>query len=812
MGFFDDITEEVTDEVDKAVDEAEDRFQGITDNPRQAIDQTVENAEKAIDKAENVAKDVEEEAGNVAKEVGEAANDIKQGATNVANEVNQGDISGVVDEATDTVQDVASGDADTGSSGENTRDEPPKDLGPSGQPPKTRKGEDRNPKKRKGENRNPNVRKGEPGLPDSKKRGSLQNQLNQTEKANLEQEIRQTINKNPGIGSQAQALRRARNTPTEEQRKRQDPIPFNPAAKLIPSREDKIQSLERQVNQRQDIDFADLNQIGDILFAEEELGDEKQADNVDFEDVQKLADKTEKADLSPGELRTLTSEESGEFIAENTEDFLKPNQNPGIEFLGTGTAAATGVAAEGINAFGNENQSFEFNEAVKVTEDEQEAFEDVTGNVIAEIPAQLTEIPRRAGQAQQIANNQLSEEAAAAAAIAATQQTIDFIEENPRKAAAGGTIGFLVSGPVGTSGFRKATGNTVDLGKAKAGDVAGKVENQLTPGGFDETTARDFIAGDLGKRPMNPDEVQNSIPEEDILMGRNVPDVQESVPTTERTRREFLKEFGLPRNTDPENFVGKEFSPDDGSKIKDILTNKRKGQAQLVSPKQRIKDKTDNILDNDNTGKDVGISDRINRIEDKIRSPDRNRDTDFIDETRLARDNDKTEFNKPEGPRNGLDTGLGLGLGLGLGQGEESGLDNPQDQGQDRDQRQPPEEEPEQDPFLEEDNIHDFESGFEELFLGPRRDRRKRREDEEDRRRRRRDRDFDIDLEESKEDEKEFLFDEDTNVDINEDTEFTGSLAGNVFGLEGVTEEEAGDRALTGLEVRISNEDPMQGL
>lgn len=67
------------------------------------------------DKVDDVVDDAKDTVDDVSDSVGEAAGDVAEGAGDVADEVSEGDVGGAVDEATDTVEDVASGDRDTGS-------------------------------------------------------------------------------------------------------------------------------------------------------------------------------------------------------------------------------------------------------------------------------------------------------------------------------------------------------------------------------------------------------------------------------------------------------------------------------------------------------------------------------------------------------------------------------------------------------------------------------------------------------------------------------------------------------------------------
>jgi hypothetical protein len=74
---------------------------GFFDDAADFIDDKVDDAKDAVD--------------DVADDVGEAVGDVTDGASDVGQEISEGDVGGAVDEAADTVEDVASGSRDTGS-------------------------------------------------------------------------------------------------------------------------------------------------------------------------------------------------------------------------------------------------------------------------------------------------------------------------------------------------------------------------------------------------------------------------------------------------------------------------------------------------------------------------------------------------------------------------------------------------------------------------------------------------------------------------------------------------------------------------
>lgn len=595
-----------------------------------------------------------------------------------------------------------------------------------------------------------------------------QREINENQR--IEQELRQEARENPAVPMLAQRLREARNTPTQEERRQQDPLPFNPGANLIPGREDEIQEIRETVANEED---------------------------VSFEEVSRFANRTEEAGLSSGEISTLTGESASEFISSGTENILQPEDNPAIGFIGEGFAGLSSAGSELYNTFTTED-SFDLEEARTVTPEEKDQFTQVAGETISQIPAVPAQIQRRLGQAEQLSSGELTGEEAAAAAGTAASQQIEFAQENPGQFGTALGTGFAALGPTGTSGFRRATRSSVDAGTRRASSAAETVQNQLTPGGFEETTFRDFLAGDLGRRPMTPDEIADTFDEGDVLMGRNVPDVRESRPTTARSRTEFLRDYGLPRNTDPENFAGQMFEPEPGltGRIRNALGNRRKGSAQLVNPVQKVKDTVDDF---DTTGRDISISDRVDRMRDRARTPERSRNR-----RRTDTDNERG-FDRP---RRDTDTDSGTditgiaGAGLGLGVGQDTGVDelfdNPFDTDQDVDQDQEifQQETP---GFERPRNQFDTPGGFwprtsETDFI-------RQRETEEPRRRRRRDRDFDFDLG----DDDSFVFQdsvEEQNADADLGAGFTESLTAQLFSIEASEDFQEEDFVGTGVGIR----------
>jgi ElaB/YqjD/DUF883 family membrane-anchored ribosome-binding protein len=619
-------------------------------------------------------------------------------------------------------------------------------------------------------------------------------------------ELRETAKENPGLVQTAIALRKAHQTPTNQQQRREDPVPFDPAARLKPGRSDKISDLRQSFNSRQKQD-----PVSSFLF-----GEQNSEKTIDFEDVQRFTDKAEEAGLTTGELNTLLGEEAGTRIREDVSDSLQPQDNPTIDFVAKELASITGGAAEIIDTADKENlltdstdrkgqidpidfiqetsdvitsEELNLKEATSVSKQEQEDFENIVANSVGEAASIPSEIQRRIGQGQQLASGELTGSAALAATQTSVDRTQKFIEENPRRAAAGAASGFLLFGPTGTRGFRKAGGEAVDTGKTKIGDAASEASRQAQKGGFDETTVRDFVEGDLGEKALSSSEIQESFDEGDLLMGRNVPDVKESRPTRPRTRREFLAEFGLPEGNKPGDLAGVEFSPSKSrrSQLKDILTNTRKGQAQILKPPKTKK--SDKILDEDTTGKDVSISDRLERIRDKVRNPDNDRNT-------LGTDRDRG-FDRPRDrssnrPGSDSDTGLGVSSGLGLGVDEDlgqvPGLDEGLDQRDDvRDDQPPFQEQPPQ----EKDTPRDRDGG-DPFGLGTEMFREEEivRDRDSSRRRRRRDRDIDLDIELGDDSSDSGFFD---FFSRDQERDLDRSVGADLLGLEGreLSEEEA---------------------
>lgn len=99
MGLFDDVFGG-DDSEDSSSD---DSGGGIVDDISDGVDDVVDDVSDTVDDAVDAGE--------------EAAGDISEGAGDVADEVSDGDLGGAVDEAADTVEDVASGSSDTGSSG-----------------------------------------------------------------------------------------------------------------------------------------------------------------------------------------------------------------------------------------------------------------------------------------------------------------------------------------------------------------------------------------------------------------------------------------------------------------------------------------------------------------------------------------------------------------------------------------------------------------------------------------------------------------------------------------------------------------------
>jgi len=615
-------------------------------------------------------------------------------------------------------------------------------------------------------------------------------------------ELRETAKQNPELVQTAIALRKARQTPTNQEQKRKDPVPFNPAARLTRGRSDKIENLKESFNSQQKQD-----PISNFLF-----GEKSNNESVDFQDVQRFTNKTEQAGLTTGELNTLLGEEAGDRIREDVAKSLQPQENPAIDFVAKGLASSTGAAAEIIDTADKENlltdstdkkgqidpidliqetgdvitsEELNLGEATSVSQQEQEDFENIVANTFGEVASIPPEIQRRIGQSQQLASGELTGSEALAASQTSLERTKKFIENNPRRAAAGAGSGFLFLGPAGTSGFRRVSGEAVGTGKTKITDVASEASRQAQKGGFDETTLRDFVEGDLGEKALTSDEIRQSFDEGDLLMGRNVPDVKESRPTRPRTRRDFLAEFGLPEGNKPGDLAGVEFGPSNSrrSQLKDLLTNKRKGQAQILKPPKTKS--SDKIIDEDTTGRDVSISDRLERIRDKVRNPENDRNT-F--EAGRDRGFDRPRDRSSNRPDSDSDTGLGVSSGLGLGVdqdlGQVPGLDQRQDQNQDNPpfQEQPPEEKTTPrdsdggDPFGLDTKLF-----REEEIL---------RDRDSSRRGRRRDRDIDVDIDLGEDSSDESFFDlfsreQDRNLDR--------SVGADLLGLEGreITEEQA---------------------
>jgi hypothetical protein len=338
-------------------------------------------------------------------------------------------------------------------------------------------------------------------------------------------------------------------------------------------------------------------------------------------------------------------------------------------------------------------------------------------------------------------------------------------------------------------------------GIRKTGDAATGVKNQLTPGGFDETTFRDFLAGDLGERPMTPSEISSQFDEGDVLMGRNIPDVRESRPTTDLTRTEFLRDYGLPRNTDPENFAGQMFEPGPGltGRIRNALGNRRKGQAQLVNPVQKVKDTVDDF---DTTGRDISITDRVERMQDRVRSPERTRNRR---DTEFDRDNG---FDQPSRRRTSqgrdVDTGAAVEPGLGFALGSSTWFDTGTGVGLDDQLRDDQFQDPDEDTFMQREQ----EPGLPGIFRQDtdqrqfqfRENRFERQRQDRDNRRRRRDRDFDFDIGS----EEDFVFTDDqetSEADADLGNTFAPSLTASLFNIR-AEEEISDDETFTGLGIR----------
>ena len=151
--------------------------------------------------------------------------------------------------------------------------------------------------------------------------------------------------------------------------------------------------------------------------------------------------------------------------------------------------------------------------------------------------------------------------------------------------------------------------------------------------------------------------------------GRITDKRRSQVETEERTRTEFIEEEGLPSRNDPEDLAGVEFGAKNRlDSLQDAFTNERKGQVQVT--RQRTE------------GRDVSISDRIERISERTRGVLRNDRRRADLDTR--RRNTQREFNRPEisdapGLAEAAATGLGVGLSQqqsqGQGQGQAQGLD-----------------------------------------------------------------------------------------------------------------------------------------
>jgi len=326
-------------------------------------------------------------------------------------------------------------------------------------------------------------------------------------------------------------------------------------------------------------------------------------------------------------------------------------------------------------------------------------------------------------------------------------------------------------GPI-TSGIMDEVEKIGESVKAKGQ----KITAQAKEGRGEAVTFRDLAEGNLPDRAQTPDEIQESFSEADLLMGRNVPEIQESAPTQEMTRTEFLQDVGVPSGKQPEDLAGKEFGASTTlEQVEDVLTNTRKGQLGTGQKLKIIEE--DKTPDTDTDVQRVSLSDEIDKVEDNTKT------LNPSNQKRRGRGRDRrqrdeiVEVNKPVRPfediqRAGL-TGIFSSQNTNQASGQSQGLEEftgqDQEQGQGLDEVLREEQEKVQDRELVSGRVTDDDSG---IFDRPDRTRRKRRDF--DRTRTRRNRDVDLGFG----DDSQNIFSEeatDDNVQAS-DTGFTPSL------------------------------------
>jgi len=647
----------------------------------------------------------------------------------------------------------------------------------------------------------------------------LNNQTSNTNQTQQVNNLREDIRRNPDVGNAAVDLVEARNAPTNQQQERKDPVPGDPLANVLPDRDDKIRNVRQDANQPDGADFSDFSNLQEILFGDKNFGDSNKQDNFDFQDVERVADTATDAGLSEGELRTIVGEETGNRIAEDTKNFIDPENNPGTRFIGRGFAGLTSAGGEALDSFDNQT-NFDTEDARTITETDVDEFSDVVGGTIADAVALPLQAQRRGGQAQQIQSGELTGQEAANSTVNTLKATAQYAGNNPGKFAAGAGTGFLLGGPVRPGRAGKVTSNTFDKAKEtgkKTGrklDPATGIGRERLPGEETPTTPEKlrseadnfvgFLKGDIqpetNRRPdardvkidTDPDGVrfEDQQATEDTFVNpleldenadRVVMDERGDIPVevTERNRRDVVNEkFDALRQDVNDRLNSGAVGLGPGALLKD--------QDLVEKPRDPLNGRREKDL-----------------VDGNLRQPDNDGPTlrDRIDRDPRNR-NRRTEFNKPEpdtGQVNGFANSVGLGLGAGQDQGQDPFLEDFQDQGQDQPIDNPVKEETP----LKQDNppINDLGTGFDNFLkeepVTPKP--KQRREERRDRRRRRR-KDIDVDFKFDRQTSQEPL--QDDFVGGSEEGEFASSLTAGLFNIEASEDFEEEDFLGTGLEIR----------